>query len=169
MFQHWGLSPPAQKITSHPSVWTRGWWFWSSGNQNLVDKQTMKLADVQKILNGCDSNIFLYGIYNYYNLLSLQLYRHVSHYIIALFRKWFSFAKLNPCMGFPPEIFPGVETTSRPVFLLPHLEAMETLPSLAISALRSVATVACCSSVGVYARRQGHGFFGRWKPGISRS
>ncbi len=33
---------------------------------------------------------------------------------------------------------------------------METLPSLAISSLRSVATVACCSSVGVYARRQGH-------------
>jgi len=32
---------------------------------------------------------------------------------------------------------------------------METLPSLAISSLRSVATVACCSSVGVYARRQG--------------
>lgn len=77
----------------------------------------MKLADVQKILNGCDSNIFLYGLYNYYNLLSLQLYRHVSHYIIALFRKWFSFAKLNPCMGFPPEIFPGVETTGRPVFI----------------------------------------------------
>lgn len=93
-----------------------------------------------------------YCHYNY-----IVMYRIIVHDIIALFRKWFSFAKLNPCMGFPPEIFPGVETTGRPVFLLPHLEAMETLPSLAISALRSVATVACCSSVGVYARRQGHG------------
>ena len=134
----------------------------------------MRLADVQKILNGCDSNIFLYCIYNYYNLLSLQLYRHVSHYIIALFRKWFSFAKLNPCMGnFPPKFFQVSKPRGALCLLLPHLEAMETLPSLAISALRSVATVACCSSVGVYARRQGHGMpwvFRRVNfPGISRS
>ena len=32
---------------------------------------------------------------------------------------------------------------------------MDTLGSLTICSLRSVATVSCCAAVGVYARRQG--------------
>ena len=41
------------------------------------------------------------------------------------------------------------------VFVHALRPGMDTLGSLTICSLRSVATVSCCAAVGVYARRQG--------------